>query len=247
MTILRNLANAHRKDGNPKEAALLYARAAETYRKTEGPTDEKTLSALNRQLVCLDEAKDFEAAFELADKLLSLYGETDEEAISAINWYKAFWHEELHQYESAAEILERLLCHSRMADNSDDLGLNLVHYGEVLLKLDRIFEAESVLRECLALRRETIPEAWETANTESLLGECLTELEAFPDAITLLENAHKSLETKKLEIPTVVRNTRLAESAQRLVNLYLRLGNQENSAKWQIVLDGLKGEAKDDR
>src|SRR5262249_51894038 len=65
--------------------------------------------------------------------------------------------------------------------------------GEILLHLHKYAEAETVLRECLAIREKKQPDAWQTFSTRSMLGGALLSLKKFADAEPLLVSGYEGM------------------------------------------------------
>ena len=93
------------------------------------------------------------------------------------------------------------------------------------IELGKFAEAEPLLRTCLHIRRGTLDEPhWLTAYTESLLGECLTELGQHEEAEPLLINSYPSLE----EHPEQAR-----AALQRIIRLYDTWDRPDQAAEWR--------------
>ena len=82
-------------------------------------------------------------------------------------------------------------------------------------------EGETLLRECLQIRRKQWPKGHRTVfSTQSLLGACLTGLERFTEGESLLLDGYQGLHDNPDAIPQLFREVRLRESLERMVNLY---------------------------
>src|SRR5690242_14901580 len=62
----------------------------------------------------------------------------------------------------------------------------LAWLGRNYLQQKQYAKAETTIRECLAIREKTQPDAWTTFNTKSLLGGALLGQKKYADAETLL-------------------------------------------------------------
>ena len=68
--------------------------------------------------------------------------------------------------------IDELLADARktLPKDSPQLAGQLAQFGSTLLEKKEFAEAEPLLRECLAIREKTQPDAWTTFNTQSMLG-----------------------------------------------------------------------------
>src|SRR5262249_13638380 len=107
--------------------------------------------------------------------------------------------------------------------------------GAALLKYDQPAEAESVLRECLALRIQNEPDAWSTFDTKSLLGEALLNQRKFAESEPLLLEGYEGLKARASDIPTRAKHN-LPDAIERLVKLYDAWGKAADAARWRRVL-----------
>lgn len=73
----------------------------------------------------------------------------------------------------------------------------LYSLGEVLVDAHRSVDGEVVLRRCLAIREQLLPQHWYTDDTRSMLGHCLIELGRLDEAAPLLAAALAALREKK--------------------------------------------------
>jgi tetratricopeptide (TPR) repeat protein len=115
------------------------------------------------------------------------------------------------------------------------LGLNLIQQK-------KWSEAETVLRDCLAVREKKQPDAWNTFNAQSMLGDALLNQKKYADAEPLLLAGYKGLKQREATIPQPVRKVRLEEALARLVALYEATGKKDEAAKWRKELDAAKAE-----
>jgi tetratricopeptide (TPR) repeat protein len=104
----------------------------------------------------------------------------------------------------------------------------LAHLGSVLLAQGKASAAEPVLRECLRMRAESLPEKhWQTANAASMLGECLTGLSAYDEAEQLLVDSYSVISTQLGET-----DQRALAALRRIITLYDAWDKPEQSREW---------------
>ena len=100
----------------------------------------------------------------------------------------------------------------------------------------RFAEAEPLLRECLAIREKTQPDAWSTFNTQSSLGGALLGQKKYADAEPLLRAGYEGLKQREKTIPEQGK-VRIPEAIERLVRLYEATGKKDDAAKWRKKLE----------
>ena len=98
-----------------------------------------------------------------------------------------------------------------MCPGSSRLATALATNGNFLLELSAWTDAEPILRECLAIREITEPDAWSTFNAKSLLGAALLGQRKYTDAEPLLLQGHQGMKERENQIPANARS-RLRES-----------------------------------
>jgi tetratricopeptide (TPR) repeat protein len=126
-----------------------------------------------------------------------------------------------NQGEKAAAAFRRFAAGRRERAKPDDpefAGL-LAQLSLDLLKCHQHAAAEELLRECLAIREKTQPDAWTTFNTQSLLGAALLGQKNYADAEPLLVKGYESMKAREMTIPPAG-NTRIPEALDRLIELY---------------------------
>lgn len=104
----------------------------------------------------------------------------------------------------------------------------LVMLGRIFVATDRSAEAEAPLRECLMIRRQNLSaDHFLVAETESLLGDCLTHLIRYSEAELLLIDGWPTLESTEQ-----FSAHQKAKALERIVNLYEQLGKPQKVLDW---------------
>jgi serine/threonine protein kinase/lipopolysaccharide biosynthesis regulator YciM len=134
---------------------------------------------------------------------------------------------------------EAALARDRDGPESPAYAGRLAALGVNLIEQERWADAETVLRECLAVREKTQPAAWGTFNARSLLGDCLLGQKRYADAEPLLLLGYEGMKLRADQIPPAVRPDRLAEALGRLVRLSEATGQQEKAERWRKERDAL--------
>jgi tetratricopeptide (TPR) repeat protein len=115
--------------------------------------------------------------------------------------------------------------------------------GVSLLRQKFWAEAETALRECLAILQRHRADAWTTFNTQSLLGGALLGQEKHAEAEPLLVQGYAGLKARAAKIPAD-RRTCLAQALERLVYLYDAWGRPDQAASWRKELEAERARQK---
>src|SRR5271157_4885900 len=139
---------------------------------------------------------------------------------------------------AAAEPLRRdLLDRRRRATPPDSpvLADDLAGLGFNLLMQAKRPEAETVLRECLAIHEKVIPDVWSRFNTMSQLGGALLGQGRYAEAEPLVIEGYKGMKAREVKMPPTAK-PRLPEAADRVVRMYEGWGQPEKAAEWKARL-----------
>lgn len=127
----------------------------------------------------------------------------------------------------------------------------LAALGLLLLKQEKWQEAESVLRECQALREKLQPELWTTFNSMSMLGHALLgrasgmadgaeKVSILAEAERLLTAGYEGMVAREKSIPADFRVQRLGEALERLILYCKQTGQLETAKKWEAAREALR-------
>ena len=133
-----------------------------------------------------------------------------------------------------ADLLQEQLAEARKAlpKDSPQLAGLLAQIGMSLLQQEKWTEAESLLRECLAIREKAQPDAWSTFNTQSLLGAALLGQKKYAEAEPLLLKGYEGMKQREKTIPPQA-GTRIPEAIDRLIDLSTATNKPDEVKKWQ--------------
>jgi tetratricopeptide (TPR) repeat protein len=134
----------------------------------------------------------------------------------------------------AAKLIDDLLADPRRAlpKDSPQLAGLLAQFGLTLLEMKGFAEAEPLLRECLAIREKSEPDAWTTYNTQSMLGGALLGQKKHAEAEPLLLKGYEGMKAREKTIPPQG-NTRLHDSLDRLIEFYTTTNKPDEAKKWR--------------
>jgi tetratricopeptide (TPR) repeat protein len=149
-------------------------------------------------------------------------------------------HEQLKQYDQADEWRRKWVAAMREKAGAESVvyAAELARFGMNRLERKQWVEAETVLRECLAIRLAKDPDAWTTFNSRSQLGGALLGQGQYAEAEPLLVQGYTGMKEREAKIPASAR-VRLTEAVERLVQLYESLGKPAEAAKWRDALQAL--------
>jgi hypothetical protein len=116
--------------------------------------------------------------------------------------------------------------------NSPRRADDLVRAGAALLSLRAWDEAESALREGLALREKAQPGVWRLFSTKSLLGAALLGQKNYKDAEPLLLAGYEGLRKTEATIAPINRYV-LPDAVDRLIELYAATNKPDELKEWR--------------
>jgi tetratricopeptide (TPR) repeat protein len=131
----------------------------------------------------------------------------------------------------AAKLLTDL--REQLPQEGPELAGHLARFGLSLLQAKAFAEAEPLLRECLAIREKTQPDAWTTFNTLSLLGGALSGQKKYIEAEPLLLKGYQGMKDREKAIPQAGGKLRIPEALDRLIELYTATGQPEEAKQYR--------------
>jgi serine/threonine protein kinase len=234
---MKNLAVAYRAAGQPDKALPLLEDIFPRHRVALGPVHPDTLDVMNTLAAtyfALGRHKDALPLHEQAAQGV------EQRAFRHTNARKILGdtiraHEAAGQFDQAQTWRRKWLDHVRSASGSEspEYAGELATQALSLTQQKRWAEAEPLLRECLAIREKTQPEAWTTFHTMSLLGQAVLGQKNYTDAERLLLKGYEGLRTRQATMPSDVRRERLGQALDRLIELYTALDRSDEGQKWQ--------------
>lgn len=115
---------------------------------------------------------------------------------------------------------------------SETYAAQLDGLGRNLLRQEQWTDAESALRECLALRIDSEADNWSTYDTMSGLGTALMKQKKNVEAEKMLVEGCNGLKARQDSIPPA-EASRLTEAIDRLIEMYEALHKVEEAQKWR--------------
>jgi hypothetical protein len=121
---------------------------------------------------------------------------------------------------------------SRKVSGKNSSSCSIARSGLSLLKANAFTDAEALLRECLAIREKTQPDAWNTFNAQSTLGGALLGQKKYAEAEPLLVKGYEGMKQREKPIPPQG-VTRIPEALDRLIELYTATNKPDEAKKWR--------------
>jgi hypothetical protein len=205
-------------------------------------------------LTCMHNlAADYQAAGKL-DRALPLFQEAatgiekrhfQHQHASGIVNHLVACHERLRQFAEAETWRRKWLAVVKERDGAGSLpyASELAALGQNLLQQQKWTDAETVLREGLALSESKQPDGWTTFNTQSLLGDALLGQKKYAGAEPLLLAGYEGMKQRadRRDQPGgSPPQVRLTEALERLVRLYEATGKKDEAARWRKELEAQK-------
>ena len=95
------------------------------------------------------------------------------------------------------------------------------------------------------MRQAKQPDAWNTFNAQSLLGEALLGQKKYVDAEPLLIKGYEGMKQRQDKIPARYLKIRLSEALERLVRLYEATNQPDKADPWRKKLEEIQAPKKD--
>jgi tetratricopeptide (TPR) repeat protein len=227
-----NVAMALWALGRLDRSIPLYEATLKMCERKLGPDHPMTLGALANLGINYRDAGRSADGVRLLQEVLKRGG-TRPDAWEPLAWTRpelAAAYDAAGQPSRSEPIYHDALEHARKKFGPDDPRATgaMAALGRNLLQQQKYAEAESLLRECLAIRARKLPDNWSRFNAQSLLGAALLGQKRFAEAEPLLVQGYMGLKARAEAIPPKGRNN-LAEAAGRVVRLYAALGHPDKA------------------
>jgi serine/threonine protein kinase/Tfp pilus assembly protein PilF len=232
----------------PEKARADLVRAFELYQedlaKQEaklGPEDAETLETMCHLVITGAKTGNYDRVQPVLCDLL----ERAKQAGYVADWLTVLGNtlQDIGKLDEADRLLRDLLERRRKKEGAKSINAAaaLALLGLNLLKQKNFAEAEPVLRECLCIRKEKMPDNWLRYNAVSMLGGALQGQKKHTEAEPLLLQGYEGMKKRESQIPPG--STRLPEAAERLVQLYDAWDKPEQAAQWRAKLEEEKKKA----
>jgi len=230
---MHNLALGYWAAGKLDQALPLYEETLKLRTAKLGADHPETLKSKNMLALGYQAAGKLEKALPLLEETLKLrtakLGADHPDTLKSMNYLLSAYAEAREQTKAIALFAE---VRKRLPTDSSQLAGHLVSIGSSLLQTNAFAEAESLLRECLAIREKKEPDVFTTFNTQSLLGGALLGQKKYADAEPLLLKGYEGMKQREKTIPPQAA-TRLPEALDRLIELSTATNQPDEAKKWR--------------
>jgi serine/threonine protein kinase/Flp pilus assembly protein TadD len=236
---MNNLALDYLLAGRPRDAIALYEPTLEKAEVTLGPDHPATLIVIHNLAHAYQTVGRLPEAIALFEQLLVKQKARPKPDPNTEDCREclAFAYEDGGQFDRAEPLWVELLEFHRKTDSpkSPTTAGVLASLGRNLLKQRKYAEAEPVLRECLRVREEKLPDDWSRFNAMSMLGGALFGQKKYADAEPLLLQGYEGMKQREAKIPLSAKQ-HLPEAVERIVRLYEATGQPKKAQAWRAKL-----------
>ncbi len=142
--------------------------------------------------------------------------------------------EKLDQAERLCRDMLELL-QKKDGPKSAETAAAMAQLCQNLLLQQKYVAAEPILRECLAIREQKLPDDWLRYNAMSMLGGALLGQKKYAEAESLLLQGYEGMKQREATIPQRGK-VRLVQAAELLVRLYEATKQPEKARMWREKL-----------
>jgi tetratricopeptide (TPR) repeat protein len=213
------------------ESSALSAR-----KRVLGPKHRETIESMDTLAVIyrdkgkLTDAETLEKqALEIATKILGPEHETTRHAQRNLGLTYRKRGELGLAHKALGELLELT---EQVRGSAPDFNASCaVGLGETLIAQGQYADAEAVLRRTLNSQLKTMPMAWQTAKTRSLLGEAIMRLQRFKEAEPLVVDGYREMSKTAGSMPPIEKAA-LKESGDRVIRLFTEWHMEAKVQEW---------------
>jgi eukaryotic-like serine/threonine-protein kinase len=246
---MANLANAQFAAGRLNLAIPLFEQTITAQRSRQGDHHPDTLRSINSLCAVYASSSRPDCIIPLLEQVLTARRiGLGEEHLDTLTTRRALGdvYEKTQRFHAAESAYRSVIDVSGQGEPRVDgfYSDSLMMLGRCLIGVRNYGEAESVLRDCVRVKRNSQPDHWTTARAGSILGEALTARQSFQEAEELLLTAERSLAEKRDKIPPIERDLTLRDAIDRLIRLYDAWGKPAEAEKWRNRLQALHADAK---
>jgi tetratricopeptide (TPR) repeat protein len=216
-----------------ERARPLFEKVLSFRRKTPGSEDPMTLVTMNELATVYRAMGQTEKSLPLLQEAAKTLERRQFQDPSSTFYVHAviLCCESLELHEEAAEWRRNWLkaVEAKTGTDSNEYADELSELGMALLRQGKWVEAKRELGRCRDIRDKLGRDTWKTFDVSSMLGAALLGQKKLEDARPLLLDGYLGMQRHDDKVP----RKRLFDAADRLVELYIALDNQDEVAKWQ--------------
>jgi eukaryotic-like serine/threonine-protein kinase len=249
---MHSVAWAYQGDGRLKEALTLLEKAVKLSADKQGRDHPDTLMYMDALALAYfwdGQLKDSQTLYvEVVNLRKAKLGPNHWRTLVSMQHLGTVYGEQ-GDYAKAEPLLRETLGLQRKTQATELpwMASTLLALGRNLLKQQKHGEAEPFLREWLTTHPQKHPDDWITFNAKSMLGGALLGQKKYADAEPLLLEGYEGMKQPETKIPGWVKQTRLTETLERLVQLYDAWAKPDEAARWRAELAARKTPPKEEK
>jgi serine/threonine protein kinase/tetratricopeptide (TPR) repeat protein len=239
LTLMNNLATVYRDAGKLDEAIPLFEDSLKRHRAKLGPDHAHTLMATNNLALAYQAAGRLPEAIPLYEATLKRQQATlgrDHPAALTTMHNLAGAYLDAGRRTDAIVLFEEALSRRRtkLGSSHPNTLQSMTGLARACLST-KPAQAETLLRECLAIREKEEPADWNTPYTRSLLGAALLAQQNYLQAEPLLLGGYHDMKALETKFQAQLKR-RLPEAGARIVEFYEAWGKREKAEVWRDKL-----------
>jgi eukaryotic-like serine/threonine-protein kinase len=166
----------------------------------------------------------------------------DHPLISTAEYHLAELYHLQGDYSQAERHFRGVIQTSRRGENARSIRewSAMTILADCLIHQNQSAEAETLLRECLAVFQKEYPESWWLGYQKSLLGGALLGQKKHQEAESLLRSGYEEMTQRSGNIPLLARNVRLAGALERLILFCIETNKPQEVNQWQCKKENLR-------
>jgi tetratricopeptide (TPR) repeat protein len=237
MISMHDLAGAYDKAGKLDRSIPLYEETFRLEKEKLGPNQFETIATQANLAKSYCVAGRLEDAIPLLEDALLKVATLPPHQAARLAWIRATLtvaYEQTGRYVKAEPLRRAFVSQARQQWGAEDWRTagQMTGLGMNLLRQKKYAEAESVLRESLAICDKSQRPDWGIFYTRSMLGGCLLHQKMYAEAEPLLLAGYRGMKERQAEIPPQAKGS-LAEALEQLVQLYTGWDKKDEATRWR--------------
>jgi serine/threonine protein kinase/tetratricopeptide (TPR) repeat protein len=229
-----DLAWAYQNAGQSAKARAIFEQTLEKMKVKLGPDNPRTLRTMAGLAINYRDAGRVREAIPLLEEAFARGGKQRAAMRDWVPEALVATYEQAGQWVKAETLCRASLEQAKKQYGADDLRTcaALGQLGLHLLVQQKYADAEPLLRDCLKTREQKQPDNWKTFSAKSMLGGSLLGQKNYQGAEPLLLTGYAGMKKRENAIRPQGQ-IRLAEAADRLVELYTATNKPIELKQWQ--------------
>jgi serine/threonine protein kinase/tetratricopeptide (TPR) repeat protein len=234
---MNNLASAYWSARKLESSIPLFEEALKKHIETLGSDHPNTLLTMANLGVNYRDAGRLPEGIDLLERAWDMGQKRPGPLAEVLGWIPAALaatYEQVGQFAKAEPLLRAALETTRKHHGQESLSAAnaLVSLGQNLVSQKKYAAAEPVRRECLAIYKKLVPDAWITFYASYLVGASLLDQGKYAECEPFLLQGYKGMKERENKLPPIGKKG-LADTVERLVQLYDAWHKPETASAWR--------------